>query len=59
MRYAVETRIFNNGKMVAKVREAMEGEEDSYRETGSCEIWVDVFETEKEAREFCKGYRSA
>lgn len=59
MKYAVEARIFNNGKIVAKVRPAGEYEEDSCRETNSCDIWVDIFETEKDAREFAAGYRKA
>lgn len=59
MKYAVEARIFNNGKIVAKVRPAGEYEEDSCRETNSCDIWVDIFETEREAREFAAGYRKA
>ena len=28
MRYAVEARIFNNGKIMARVREAQEGEQE-------------------------------
>lgn len=47
MKYAVEARIFNNGKIVAKVRPVGEY------------IWVDIFETEREAREFAAGYRKA
>lgn len=58
-RYAVEARIYNNGKIVAKVREAEEGEINGCRETRSCDIWVDIFDTEKEARDFCKGYQNA
>lgn len=57
-RYAVEARVFGAGKIVAKVRAAQEGETDSRRETQTCEIWVDVFDTEREAIDFCKGYKS-
>lgn len=33
MKYAVEARIFNNGKIVAKMRPAEQGEENKCRET--------------------------
>lgn len=59
MKYAVEARIFNSGKIVAKVREAIDGEESGCTETRSCDIWVDIFETEKEARQFCNEYKKA
>lgn len=59
MKYAVEARIFNGGKIVAKVRPAQEGEEEGCRETRSCDIWVDVFDTEEEAVKFAKDYKTA
>lgn len=59
MRYAVEARIFNNGKIIAKVRQAEDGEESGMSETKLCDIWVDVFDTRLEADEFCKQYRKA
>ncbi|MDE6567942.1 MAG: hypothetical protein K2K70_09480 [Lachnospiraceae bacterium] len=59
MRYAVEARIFNNGKIVVKVRQAEDGEESGMSEAKLCDIWVDVFDTKAEADEFCKQYRKA
>ena len=59
IRYAVEARIFNHGKIVAKVREAGTDEENGCRETRTCDIWVDVFDTQKEAEQFCAGYKKA
>ncbi len=59
MKYAVEARIFNNGRIVAKVRQAREFEADSHRETDMCDIWVDIFDSEAEARSFVAGYRKA
>lgn len=59
MKYAVEARIFNNGKIVAKVRPAVDGEEGGCTETRSCDIWVDIFDTEDEAVRFCNDYRKA
>ena len=59
MKYAGEARIFGNGRIVAKVRQAGEFEEDSHRETDMCDIWVDVFDSEAEARSFAAGYRKA
>ncbi len=38
IRYAVEARIFNNGKIVAKVREAGTDEENGCRETRTCHL---------------------
>ena len=52
MMYAVEAKIFNSGKIVAKVRPAMEGEQEGCRETRFCDIWVDIFDSEDEARRF-------
>ena len=59
MLYAVEARIFNSGKIVAKVRPAEEGEECGCTETRSCDIWVDIFDNEREARQFCNDYKKA
>ncbi len=59
MKYAVEARIFSNGKIVAKVREAEEWEKDAHKETRSCDIYVDIFGSEEEARAFLRDYRNA
>ncbi len=59
MKYAVEARIFNNGKIVAKVRPAMDGEESGCTESRTCDIWVDIFDNEREARQFCNDYKKA
>ncbi len=59
MKYAVEARIFNNGKIVAKVRPAAENEKEGLTETRTCDIWVDVFENESEARAFARDYKNA
>lgn len=53
MKYAVEARIFDNGRIVSKVRPAKEGE------TRACDVWVDVFDSETEARQFCRDYKRA
>ena len=57
MRYAVEARIFNNGKIVAKVRPAQPDEESRMDENNICNIWIDVFEKKEEADDFCKQYK--
>lgn len=59
MKYAVEAKIFNNGKIVARVRPARDGEEGGCTETRTCDIWVDIFETEKEARDYARQYKYA
>lgn len=59
MKYAVEAKVFNNGKIIAKMREAEVGETDSYKETRSCDIYVDVFDTMQEADEFLRDYKRA
>lgn len=58
-KWAVEARIFNNGKIMAKLRKAEDGEEGGCHETRTCDIWVDVFESEKEALQFLADYRKA
>lgn len=59
MKYAVEARIFNNGRIVTKIRPALDGEENNSIETNSCDIWVDIFDTEQEALGFQNEYRRA
>ena len=59
MKYAVEARIFNNGRIVSKIRPADDGEMDSNKQTDTCDIWVDVFQTKEEAASFLKGYQRA
>lgn len=59
MKYAVEARIFNNGRIVAKLRPAIDGEESGCRETDKCDIWTDIFEDKTEAERFCSDYRKA
>lgn len=58
MKYAVEARMFGNGKVVAKVRPATPDDVEGCREARTCDIWVDLFETEMEAYRFAKQYRS-
>lgn len=58
-RYAVEAKIFDNGKIVAKMRKALEGEESGCTETRSCDIWVNVFDSEQEAKDFLRDYKKA
>lgn len=57
MKYAVEARIFNNGKIIVKARLAEDGEENSVNETRICDIWIDVFDSKEEADDFCKQYK--
>lgn len=59
MKYAVEARIFNTGKIVAKVREAEEWEKDVYKDTRSCDIYVDIFDSKDDAEAFLRDYRKA
>lgn len=59
MRYAVEARIFNNGKIMAKLREALPGEESNCTETRTCDIWIDVFDDYRSAKEFLSDYKKA
>lgn len=59
MKFAVEARIFDNGKIIVKVRPAEDGEESSMTETKLCDIWVDVFDTKEEADDFCRQYKKA
>ncbi len=59
MKYAVEARIFNNGRIITKTRPALDGEESNSTEANSCDIWVDIFDTEQEALRFQNEYRRA
>ena len=57
--WAGEARVFSNGKIVAKVREAKEEEESRREEARTCDVWVDIFEDRKEADRFCRDYKYA
>ena len=56
MKYAAEARIFDNGRIITRVRPAQDGEEDHMKETEKYDIWVDIFEDEQEALDFCRQY---
>lgn len=55
-RYAVEARIFADGKIITKVRPALPGEESYQYGTRACEVWIDVFDSEEEAENFARQY---
>ncbi len=59
MKHAVEARIFNNGKIITKLRLAEKEEESRKEETRTCDIWIDVFNTYEEARLFREEYKKA
>lgn len=59
MKHAVEARIFNNGKIITKLRLAEEEEESRKEETRTCDIWIDVFDTYEEAKQFREEYKRA
>ena len=52
--WAVEQRVYDSGKVVAKVRKAKEGELNSCTENTTHDFYIDVFSTEKEAHDFAK-----
>lgn len=57
MGYAVEARVFDNGKIVAKKRKAEPDEKSNVRRDKNCDVWIDVFETDSEADGFLKMYK--
>lgn len=59
MKYAVEQSYFDNGKVRVKVRMAKDGEVSSNESLHRCDLWIDIFDTEAEAREFEAEARSA
>ncbi len=59
MKYAVEARIFNNGKIVVRVRGSKPEEEEGCTETRTCDIWVDLFDGYNEAVKFRNEYKNA
>ena len=54
--YAVEARIFADGKIITKVRMAEPEEESHHYGTRTCEVWVDVFRSPEEAEDFAMQY---
>ena len=58
-KWAVEARIFDRGRIVAKVRKAEPSEENHSTETRTCDIWVDIFDTQEEACAFAQDYKKA
>jgi hypothetical protein len=59
MKYAVEARVFGPNKIVPKLRKAFDGEENSHYTTECCEVWIDIFDDEHEARTFYNDYRKS
>lgn len=59
MAWAVEQSIYDNGKTRTKVRASTEGEKSSFVEKVRCDFYIDVFETEKDARDFAKQCKDA
>lgn len=57
MAYAVEARVFDNGKIVAKKRAAEPGEISEVKHDKNCDVWVDIFETAQGADEFLEMYK--
>ena len=58
-RWTVEARIFNNGKIIARTRPAKDDDLEGCIETEKCDIWIDLFDSELEARQFAKDYKCA
>lgn len=59
MKYAVEARIFDSGKIITKVRPAHEGEENANSSREKCDVWIDIFDTKEEAEAFARQYEEA
>ncbi len=59
MKHAVEARIYNNGKIIVKIRDAKPDETDSYIQTKTCDIWVDIFDSYSTAQNFARQYKNA
>ena len=58
-RWTVEARIFNTGKVVAKMRPATEDDvEGRFDREGYMEL-IDIFDDERDARDFLRDYRRA
>lgn len=56
--YAVEARIFDNGKVISKTRPAENGEQTTHFTDTGCEIWIDVFSSRVEADGFARQYKA-
>ncbi len=57
--YAVEAKVFNSGKIVAKIRPAKPDEVERCTETRSCDIWIDLFDDYDAAVDFKNAYSKA
>ena len=58
MKWTVEQAYFDAGQVRIRVRKATEGEVDTHKEMKKCCLFIDVFDTKKEAETFadrCSG----
>lgn len=53
MKYAIQTKVYDDGKIfVSPVYEVKDSAKDTYEQYNTFDIYVDVFNTKKEALEF-------
>lgn len=59
MKYAVISKYFDSGKVVAEIRPAQPGEKESSNELSSHDEYVDLFDSKKAAEVFAAGCKKA
>ena len=61
MNYAVENKYFNNGTVKTKVfkTDTLEKGFSSFKECSKCDVYVDVFGSQKEAHDFVRRCKEA
>ena len=59
VKYAVVSKFYDNGNVKYTIREAFPGEEDRSVETKFFDMYINVFETEREIKEFISGLKKA
>ncbi len=58
-RYAVISRVYDSGNVKCTIRKALPGEESRSAETKLFDMYIDVFDTEEEAKEYVSSWKNA
>ena len=53
-KFTVITKVFDTGKVEGQMREFIQGDVESFKEEELFDVYVDVFDSYKEAKEFLK-----
>ena len=59
MKWTVVAKIYDSGRIVANCRPTADTDVSGCTETRTCDIWVEIFNTEAEARQRAREYETA